>query len=324
MPSQLFLFTGENTFTLQEELSRWKKNFLEKHGEANFQVVSGKELKWSDLLDETRATPFLGEKRLIIIEGLPSKVTKEELELLVNEMHPSSLVAFVDPKPDKRKSSTKFLIKHAEVKSFNLLTPKQLVSWLIALAQDHEVSLLPDVAAHLVARVGSDQWHLKQEVLKLFAYAESNSPTREDVDVVSLPSQKHTIWILSDMIGRGQIEEAVTFSRTLHESGEDAFSLWNIFLWIMKNMATLWIFQSEKNLPLGALSKEAGVPFPSVQSLLPALKNMNKEQMEEIVERVVAADEALKTGQIKATGGEPIELMATLEREILQISACRT
>ena len=53
----------------------------------------------------------------------------------------------------------------------------------------------------------------------------------------------------------------------MHEGGEDAYALWNIFLWIAKNMTTLWIWQNEKNLPVGAMSKEAGIPFPMIYAL---------------------------------------------------------
>ena len=248
---QLFFFTGENTFALKEELLRWKSSFLEKHGEANLQVVSGKDLKWRDLLDEVRSAPFLGEKRLVLVEGLPTKITKEDLENLKKEIHPSTILAFVESAPDKRKTIAKFLGKEATVRGFFPSTKNQLVTWIINLAKEHGVTIDSDVASHLVDVVGTDQWHLRNELLKLISYTSNKrtneqtknespttSPSITDIDNVCLPSQKHTVWILSDLIGKGKTREAATFCRTLHESGEDAYSLWNIFLWITKNIAT--------------------------------------------------------------------------------------
>ena len=124
---------------------------------------------------------------------------------------------------------------------------------------------------------------------------------------------------MSDLIGKGDSAGAVHFAALLHKQGEDAFALWNIYLWIMKNLATLWIYQNEKNLSLPALSKESGVPFMSAQALLPLIKKFKKEDMQKLVATVVKADEALKTGGIKATAGEPVELMAMLERQILSL-----
>ena len=309
---------------------RWKSSFLEKHGEANLQVVNGKDLKWRDLLDEIRSAPFLGEKRLVIVEGLPTKITKEDLEKLKTEIHPSTILAFVESSPDKRKTIAKFLGKEATVRGFFPSTKNQLTTWVIQIAKEQGVSIDPPVTNHLVEVVGNDQWHLKNELLKLISYTGIDSdsclpagrqgPTVEEVDKVCLPSQKHTIWILSDLIGKGKTKEAVTFCKTLHESGEDAYSLWNIFLWITKNVATLWFWDKEKNLPIGTLSKESGVPFPSAQSLLPYVKNLSDDKFKGIVASVVKADEDLKTGNIKATVAEPIELITMLERQLLMMS----
>ncbi len=316
MKDQLYLFSGENTFTLSEELLRWQHAFTEKHGDSNFQILEGKDCTWMTLLSEIHAAPFLGEKRLVIMEGIPGKITKEELEMLPDVMHPATILAFVESDPDKRKSTTKFLLKEATTKTFPILSPKQLVSWLKNMAAERGVKLEDSVAAHLVAVVGSDQWHLKNEFLKLLSYV-SGAPAMSDVDRVCLSSEKHTVWRMSDLIGKGDVLGAARFARTLHEQGEDAFALWNIYLWITKNLATLWIYQNEKNLPLPALSKESGVPYPSAASLLPCVKKFSRKEMEKIVERAVKADEALKTGELKATVGEPVELITMLERQLL-------
>ena len=318
MKDQLYLFTGENEYALAEELRRWQKGFIEKHGEANFQLLGGKDCTWPQLLNEVQSAPFLGEKRLVVIEGIPPKITKEEFEMLPAVLHPQTLLAFVESEPDKRKSSTKFLLKEATVKSFPPQTPKQLVMWLKKLAQDHGAAIDERVAAHLVAVVGSDQWYLKNECLKLLSYA-STSATIDDVDRIAIPSEKHTVWKMSDLIGKGDSAGAVRFALLLQSQGEDAYALWNIYLWIMKNFATLWIYQNEKNLSLPSLIKESGVPFPSAQALLPLIKKFKKEDMQKLIATVVKADEALKTGGIKATAGEPVELMAMLERQILSL-----
>ena len=319
MEDQLYFFIGENTFMLTEELKRWKDSFIAKHGEANFQMLNGKTCTWSMLLDDIHAAPFLAEKRLVLVEGVPAKVEKEQFERLPGVLHPATILVIADPEPDKRKSVTKFLMKKATVKMFTPFTPKQLVPWLQNIAMEHGTHLEPSVAAHLIAVVGNDQWHLKNELLKVLAYA-SASPTLANIDHICIPSEKHTVWKMSDRIGRSDGRGAARFARELFESGEDAHGLWNIFLWIIKNMAALWMYQNEKKLPLGDLCKESGVPFPSAQALLPLVKKFSKHDMQHIVKNIVEADEALKTGKIKATVTEPMELITLLEREILLVA----
>ena len=318
MKSQLFLFTGENTFELIEEINRWKRSFLEKHGESNLQILQGKTLSWTDLLEEVRSAPFLGEKRLVLVEGIPAKFTKENLESLADVIHGATILAFVEPVVDKRKGVTKFLIKNATVKTFLPKTPQQLIGWLQKIAKEHGSDLDTNIAAHIVSIVGSDQWHLKNECLKLIAYS-ADKPTNEEVDRVCMPSEKHTVWKMSDLIGSGKASESVCFARKLHESGEDAFRLWNLFLWIARNMATIWMWKNEKNLSPMAISKEAGIPFPGVRSLMPRVEKFSEEEIKDFVKRLVEADEALKTGGIKATGTDPIELVTLLERELVAL-----
>lgn len=281
----MHFFTGANTYTLAEELSRWKHSFREKHGDINLSLLVGKDLLWSDLCEAVRPAPFLGEKRLILVEGMPEKILKDEMVLLPEHVHPATILLITESVPDQRKSLTKFLQKEATIKRFPLLTLRELVPWLQSIAREEAVDLPPDVAAHLVAIVGNDQWHLAQECRKLLSYT-NGRPTIADVNVIALPSEKHTVWAMSDLLGKGEVVKAVHFAQTLLKQGEDVFALWNIFLWIIKNMA---------------------------------MQHYKEERMHSFVRRIVEADAALKTGKIKASANETIEIVTLLETMMLRM-----
>ena len=317
---QLFLFTGENTFTLAAELARWKEAFLQKHGEGNLQVFEAEGLEWVALSNEAASAPFLSDKRLLIVEGIPA-ITKEELEQLLSAMHEATVLVFVESHPDKRKSIVKFLLKEATVRLFSPLSKQQLIPWILSLGKESGVSISEDVAAAIVGCVGTDQWSVKQECLKVIAFAAPDAPTIDQVKRVCLPSGTHAVWVLNDLIGKGQTEEAALYGAKLWESGEDAYSLWNLTLYIVRNIATLWIFQKEKNLSGAALAKESGVNFLSVQSLLPLVASLSEEKVRAIVESAVDADRALKSGEIRATAQNSIELVTMLERQLLSLRA---
>ncbi len=317
---QLFLFTGENTFTLSEELHRWKETFREKHGEANLQLFEADTLEWVSFCNEANSAPFLSDKRLLIVEGIPT-IAKEDIEQLLKEMHEGTVIVFVESLPDKRKSIVKFLLKEATVRLFSPLSKEKLVAWTLSLGKANGVDMETHVAEHLVNVVGTDQWCLRQECLKLLAYAAPDAPRIADILNVSLPSSTHAVWVLNDLIGKGKTEEAALYGAKLWESGEDAFSLWNLALYIVRNIATLWIFQKEKNLSATLLAKESGVNFLSVQSLLPLVRTLSEEKVRTIVESAVSADRALKSGEIRATAQNSIELVTMLERQLLMLQA---
>lgn len=313
---QLFLFTGENTFTLSEELQRWKETFREKHGEANLHLFDAHTLDWVSFCNEAKSAPFLGDKRLLIMEGIPG-ITKEDLEQLLHDMHEGTVIVFVEPSVDKRKSIVKFLLKEATARLFSPLSKEKLIPWILSLGVAEDVTIETSVAENLIQFVGTDQWCLKQECLKILAFASPYAPTEADIQAICLPSGTHAVWVLTDLIGKGKSEEAALYGAKLWESGEDAFSLWNLTLYMVRNIATLWIWQQEKNLPEPVLARESGVNFLSVRSLLPFVRTLSREKIETIVASAVAADRALKSGEIRASGQNSIELITLLERQLL-------
>jgi DNA polymerase III delta subunit len=326
----LHLFTGGNTIALAEELRRWKSAFLAKHGEANLLTLESRTLDFSALRSDVQTAPFIFEKRLILIEGIPA-VEKEDMEELIHSRHEATILVFIEPKPDRRKSVVKLLEKEAQVRTFPMLSPKQLVPWISELSKSRGISIAPEVAAHLVARVGSDQWHLRNELLKLISFcslchaerstAETKHPTISDVDLICLPSETHAVWVMNDLIGKGKLIDAVQHAERLASSGEDAFSLWNIFLYSIRTLATLFLhFQENPRLSPAALAKAASVNPLSVHALLPLIRELSPEKLLTIVESAVEADIALKTGGIRATAQEPIELQCMLERQILALA----
>jgi DNA polymerase III delta subunit len=304
---------------LQKELRRWKETFLEKHGEANLSIHEGESIDWGRFSDEAKAAPFLSSKRLLMVEGLPP-ITKEQLAALLPEMHEHTILLISAPVLDKRKALAKALLYLATVNVFSPLPRAKLGLWILGLCHAQGAAIHPHDADYLIERVGTDQWHLRHELLKAIAYASPRNPSRGDIERVCLPSGTHAEWTLADLIGKGKLGAAASYHRALAESGEDAGYLWNaVFLTIIKNLVTLWIVRREKPLPHGALARETGIHPLSVQSLLPFAESLSLEGMRAIVRSVLAADRALKTGELRATATDPIELQCMLERQILAL-----
>ena len=153
----LFLFTGAETFLLHGQIKSWKEAFKEKYGDMNLNVINGAEAEVGEMISQIEAMPFLGDKRLIFIEGLPEapktrnvdKVTKkdeardEHLKKIADYLEKipeTSVVIFVQPNPDKRKSLYKKIVQLATVKEFDQLTGVPLYQWIQNQAKKHNTS----------------------------------------------------------------------------------------------------------------------------------------------------------------------------------------
>ena len=317
--SQVFLFTGENSEELLREKSRWVQEFTAKHGASDLLVVPASALDLRDLLDAVCTTPFLSERRLVIVEGVP-RWTADEMENISSSIHPQCILVFVEPSPDGRLAGIKALQKLATVKEFEPKTGKPLRMALVEEAKKCGASIDPSALEKLIAIVGEDQAMLTQEVRKLSLYAGSRSITEQDVTLLAVPAGEQEIWELSPLLAEGDAKAALVYTRGLLARGEDAHSIWNILLWITRQFVSVWSAAQEGMHAPGDIASRLKVPFPSVKTLLPAAGRTTKEKVVQLLDRAVADDIGLKTGLYRSTTESPEEVLALLDLLIMRMS----
>src|SRR3989338_7110308 len=172
--NNLFLFTGSETYLLREKVRGWKGAFREKHGDINLAVLDGEKAPLGEIMSAVEALPFLGEKRLILIENLPvtAKATSSEKEPTTEEedakddlkkfaeklkdIPETSVVVFIQPNPDKRKAFYKALVKLAKVEEFRPLEGPRLNSWVQQESKKYGSNLDAMTADYLISLTGQN------------------------------------------------------------------------------------------------------------------------------------------------------------------------
>lgn len=317
--SQIFLFSGENLFEMTQEKRRWISGFIAKHGQENLMQSEGKKLPTRILMDELAASPFIAQKRLIVIDGIP-KMEKGEMLQMQDIIHPQNLLLFVDPKPDKRLSSTKELLTIAELKSFSPLRGERLLGWLHQQAQATGASLSTDSARHLISTVGEDQMLLVSEIQKLATFAGSGPITREAIDDLVMLSEEQAGWKLMDLLSVGKRDEAMSFAQELLQKGESPYALWSKLLWLVSQLTLVSAALDDGIAAPPAITKSTGVSFGTVKTVLPLARKIDRAQLKNIVSQFALTDKALKTGGYKSTVEAPEELMSIIDQSIVTLS----
>ncbi|MFH1444333.1 MAG: DNA polymerase III subunit delta [Candidatus Peregrinibacteria bacterium] len=326
----VFLFTGENAYALHLELGRWIAEFTGRHGEENLARLSTSGLSPSAFINEVAASPFIAERRLIVVDGVPSFSTEDaaqgkskapkgaqSMRTVLEQVHPQSIVLFVAPKPDRRLSATKELLGLATVRTFAPLKSDALLRWMQEEFRAAGAEIEPAIPSLLLERTGEDQQMLSQEIAKLSLVAVGRPVTRQDIEALVLPSAEQTIWRLLDLIGEGRAEEAVLFCRELLKGGESAQGIWSIFLWIVTSFASVVSVVSEGTTSVQGVMQAADVKFGAARALLPLARSCTKEQLNDLLVRVADADIGLKTGEWKAGADSEEELFALIDRCLL-------
>jgi len=74
--SNIVFFTGSNHIFLRRDLDAWVDIFAKKYGEYNISRLSKESLPRTNIQAELVTPVFLGEKRLIVLEDIPSSTSK--------------------------------------------------------------------------------------------------------------------------------------------------------------------------------------------------------------------------------------------------------
>lgn len=316
---KLYFFTGENIFALEAEILRWKTAFFEKHGQENFLEMQAKTTSLTELLDAVSVMPFIAEKRLVLIRSIPS-IEKDDLEIFIDAIHPQTVVVIAEPKPDKRLGIVKQLLSAAEVQKFPILTPHELRAWSNTVLAFLGCTMSEKAWNRLVDIVGTDQWMLDTELRKIAAYA-GNEIKESHVEEVAVPSGEQVIWKLTDLVGGGKTEEALTFLRSRIERGEDPYGLWSVLLNMVKNTVLVWSGLESGLRDEKSISSAFGMNFFAVRGLLPLAKSLQRNSIHSLVSFASDSDIALKNGGYHYSSDNQEVLIALIERLIVH---CRS
>lgn len=318
--TSITLMTGENLYALRLEKRRWIDEFAKKHGSDNIVRLDGKGLTIRDLLDEVGVMPFLSEKRLVIVDGVP-KATKEEMQALETAIHPATVLLFADPAPDKRLGGVKHLISIATAKIFAPVRGPKLIQWLVAEAQHLGVSFRPGAAEALVEQLGDDQESLASELQKLSLAVSGGVITSEDIEKHTIPTDEGVVWTMTDLVSAGKRKEALQYVRRLLDRGADAYGLWSILLSMLKNVLLVRAAIDDGLTNGRDIAERTGVHPFALRSMQPYAGRCALAELTRAVAWAVEADVQLKTGGYRATDESPQELHALIERFLMEMPA---
>ncbi|MDD4318816.1 MAG: DNA polymerase III subunit delta [Candidatus Peribacteraceae bacterium] len=315
--ANFFYFTGENAYALREELGKWKRQFMERHGEENLLVLPAATVRFRSFLDEAGVAPFIAAKRFILVEGTPP-FSKEEVEALPSSIHPDCIVVIADARPDKRLNAVKALAKAAEMKEFPLLKGAPLLHWMDRYAEACGVTLTRPVSSALLDVVGEDQDALSREIEKLALYATGTPLTPAHVEALAVPSGERKVWQLTQYLAEGKRGGAMRYARQLLEHGEDPYAVWSVLLWMLQSLVSVRAAVRGGERQPARIASQFRVPFPTARALLPLASRIADDRLHDFLSWAAGSDVHLKTGGYRASRDAPEELICLIDSFIIR------
>ncbi|OYX40996.1 hypothetical protein B7Y94_05720, partial [Candidatus Saccharibacteria bacterium 32-49-12] len=216
------LFVGENSFEASQALNKLRSNFS-----GITEVVDGASIESGQLMDLLLGMSLFSEERLIIVNGLSEqKDLWDSLPNFLEKLDSRTEVVLVEPRPDKRSRTYKWLKKQAKVSEFVPLGERDsqgAVSWCVNRARDeYGFELNKDLAKLMVERIGHDQMRLDGTLQQL---AVADEITQSLVDAMLPLPKKENVFDLFEaaLSGRAKDVHQVINYLELSEGPEGAY-----------------------------------------------------------------------------------------------------
>lgn len=188
---------GEDTFRAKEKAEEMKVRFQEKFDPTGLNFLEFKTRpEIGEAMNAISASPFMGERRMVLFRELLSGLKKAELEswtAALTKTPESTIVVCLESKEPPTISGVEV---HAY--AFPFLTDRELPRWITERAKALGMLIDPSAIQELAVRVGSDLWRMQGELQKLAAC--STTVRRETVQFLVAPSFDDQLFDLMDAV----------------------------------------------------------------------------------------------------------------------------
>ena len=178
MYTSVFLFYGENTYALRQELQRRKVNFLERYGQDALFHFSNQNRDLGMIKQALYAGGLFVSKKMVIIEGVPKdtsegntlsadKIEKffEDFQQNIDKLPADTIVILLSNKPDKRTKPFKRCMDNLQLKNFEPYKEPQLKTLITS--QLEPLKIGNEELSYFLVKIGDDPYRLVSEAEKL-------------------------------------------------------------------------------------------------------------------------------------------------------------
>lgn len=224
-----FLIYGDDTYRSRKTLVRMEAKFRADRDASGLNAIrmTAQRASIDEVAEALFATPFLSEKKLVVLEGFlrAAKGVQGALAELLQRKPDSTTVIFYDEgnAEDFKKSplfevlkGTKFTTEHAA------LSPAQAAKQVQQTCKEHGVTITPRALQNFLTAVGALSWQRETELEKLCSYAIATGAKEVDEQMVKemVPAaQEEDLFAFVDACLASRAKDAITLLERALASG---------------------------------------------------------------------------------------------------------
>jgi DNA polymerase-3 subunit delta len=284
-----------------------------------YSTYDGSQVTWPSVHDELRTPPFLGDRRLIVIDDADDFVSAHRTSLEAYLAKPSTcstLTLMVSSWP----SNTK-LAKATEENglAIDAASPKPWLvpDWTVQWARSkYGKSINKEAASWLVELVGVHLGQIDQELGKLVAsVGDQEEITAERVDQLVVGTRTDTPFKLLDMLLEGQLAKSLEMLDRQFVAGESPVGILAMVTSQLRRLARA-ARETDFGISTAEGLKAAGIPPFAIEKARQHLNHFGRARMESMLRRLLQADLDLK-------GSSALSPRTVVERLFVELARAR-
>lgn len=308
-----YVLHGDDEFSRKDEVKLMHTR-MGNSPEALMNIVhlDGPQTTITELLAAARSTPFLSDRRLVIVDGLLTWLTRksagkdgrsalEALLITLPTLPDWARVIFHEPGklPD---SHPIFRLVQTDsrgyIKEFRPLTEDKAVAWVANRVAMEQATIEPGAARQLVTLVGPDLRALETEIAKLAMYTNRERTIKEaDVTLLVAGVPETNMFQFVDLIATQNGRGALTVLHRLLGARQDPLGI----LGMIARQSRL-LLQAKSHLEAGGDARELprllNIKEYPASNLVKQSARFSLERLETMHRTLLEVDFRIKTGQI--------------------------
>jgi DNA polymerase III subunit delta len=293
----VYVLHGDEPFLKRQVSAALRRVVLEgEDNEFGLSTYEGDKATFAAVCDELQTLPFLGSRRLVIVENADPFVTRYRAALEKYVAAPSTTgVLVLDVKSWPSNTRLAKLLGDAASISCKAPATYRLPDWCRKWAQQaYGKTLAAPAAQLLVDLVGPEMGLLDQELAKLAIYVgKAEVIDTADVDKLVGSSRAESIWKIFDAIGSGRVPEALAILDGLFAHAEEPLRILGAFSMQLRRL-TQAARLNARGQPLPAALARAGIAPFAVGGSEQQLRHLGRRRIEQLYDWLLAADLGLK------------------------------
>lgn len=228
-PKAVCLLSGDEEYVKNSIIERLKNAYVDPSMlDFDLSIFDDQSSNYDALLPFISSPAFVSERKLAILYVRPDNaVLKDDRFIRLCEEADKSVLIVINVlgKADKRLGGVKKIESVADCIVLDRLEKNDIVKWIVRTFKENGKKIAPSDAQYIMTVSGEDLYYLQNEIAKIANSTDEDTVTREDIDLMTVHTPEHGVFLLVDAVATKKTKDAVKQCSLLLDEGAEPFQL---------------------------------------------------------------------------------------------------